>query len=447
MDSSINQYWDQTLSMIRTSQYFDESTLTWISKTSLFKIENGKAYLTYRNIIASNLIKDNLSLFEDTLSQIWGSTLQIELISQREMEQMMPDEALKIRTNKLVDRPFDKAYTFDSFVSGPSNQEALAACRLVTRENRFNPLLIYGSSGLGKTHMLNAVGNYLAVHRPECKVNYFYAGDLVSLMLEAMRSKNPSSNAVDVVKAQLIDCDFFLVDDIQNLRSASCQEVFFTVFNELIRLNKQIILTSDVHPSEIPTLTKRLISRFQSGLTVSIKKPGTETAKLILKKKLDGHEQVQPIDEDVLDFLAVSYSHDVRALEGVLNRLLFNATLFDPPSITMEFSMGVLRDEPAVAPTEELSPKTVKKAVIRHYGLSYQDLEGKSRQKKIVQARQICIYLMRDLLGISYSAIGKEIGGRDHTTISSSCSRVRKLIDSDPAWKEAVDTLRKKISG
>lgn len=447
MESSTKQYWEQTLSLLRTSHYFDDSTMTWIEKTSLFKIEDSKAYVTYRNIIASNLVRDNLELFEDTLSEIWGSPLKIVLISQKEMEQMMPDEALKIRANNLLCRGFDAAYTFDSFVQGPSNQEALTACKMIVKGSRFNPLLIYGSSGLGKTHMLNAVGNALTSSRPDCRVNYVYAGDLVSLLLDAMRNKNASSNAVEVIKRQLLDCDFFLVDDVQNLRSAGCQEVFFTVFNELIRLNKQIIMTSDTHPSEIPTLTKRLISRFQSGLTVSIKKPGAETAKLILKKKIEGHEDIFPIEEDVLDFLAVSYSDDVRALEGVLNRLIFNATIFNPPTISMEFTMGILRDEPAVSPTEEITPKSIKKTVIAHYGLSYQDLEGKSRQKKIVQARQICIYLMRDLLSLSYTAIGKEMGGRDHTTISTSCSRVRKMMEKEADWKEAVESLHRKIAG
>ncbi len=450
MDSSMKQYWTQALELIRSSHYFKDDVMTWIEKSELFKIEGGKAFIAFRNIIASDLIKNNLELFEDTLSELWGSPLEITLITRREMEQMMPEEALKIKTNDMLCHGFDPMYTFDSFVQGPSNQEALAACKAVTRPGNFlslNPLLIYGSSGLGKTHMLNAVGNYLRSERPECKVNYVYAGDLVGLLVEAMRTRNGSGNAVDAIKEQLLDCDYFLVDDVQNLRSASCQEVFFTVFNELIRLKKQIILTSDTHPSEIPTLTKRLISRFSSGLIVNIAKPGAETAKLILKKKIEGGEDTQPVDDDVLSFLAVSYSDDVRALEGVLNRLLFNATLFNPPTISMEFAMGVLKDEPMLNGADELNPKAIKKAVIRYYGLSYQDLEGKSRQKKIVQARQICIYLMRDLLSLPYAAIGKEVGGRDHTTISTSCSKVRKMMEKDSTWKDAVETLKRKITG
>lgn len=448
MDSSLKQYWSQTLDLISKSGFFDSGTMTWVEKSSLFKIEGGKAYVTCRTIIASNLIKDNLQLFEDTLSEIWGSSLSIVMISQKEMEEMMPEEALKQKTNRLIRREFDSAYTFDSFVRGPSNQEALAACQAVCvprTYGMFNPLLIYGNSGLGKTHILNSIGNELAQSRPGSKVVYLYAGDLVSLLLEAMRTKNKGGNTVETIKECLLDCDYFLVDDIQNLRSASCQEVFFTIFNELIHQKKQIILTSDTHPSEIPTLTKRLISRFSSGLIVNISKPGAETAKRILMKKIEGHEDVIDIDQDVLDFLARSYSEDVRALEGVLNRLIFNATLFNPPTISMNFAMGVLKDEPVLAQPEELDPKSIKKAVTIFYGLSYQDLEGKSRQKKITQARQICIYLMREMLNLPYASIGQQMGGRDHTTISSSCSRARKMIAADPVWKDAVEAIKRRI--
>lgn len=448
MESPVKQYWEQTLSLLRTSEYFDGMAMSWIEKSDLFKIEGGVAYVSYRSVLANNLLQENKALFEETLSSVWGSSLDIQIISQKEMEQMMPEESLKYKARNMIGHEFNSVFTFDSFVQGPSNQEALVACKMIAQgQSLFNPLLIYGNSGLGKTHILNAMGNYITHERPGCKVNYMYAGDLVSLLLEAMRTKSTSFSAVDVIKEQLLDCDYFFIDDIQNLRNNSCQEVFFTVFNELIRRNKQIILTSDTHPQDIPTLTKRLTSRFQSGLIVSIRKPETETAKLILKKKIAGREDVFPVDDDVLDFLAVSYSDDVRALEGVLNRLIFSATLFNPETISMSFTLGILKDEPAVVKTEEISAKTIKKTVINYYGLSYQDLEGKSRQRKIAQARQICIYLMRDILNLPYAAIGREMGGRDHTTISSSCSKVRKRIEKEADWKEAVDTLKRKITG
>ncbi len=448
MDSSLSHYWQKTIDLLKRSDYFDNGTITWIEKTSLFKIMNNLAYVSCRSSIAATIIDEHQQLFEDTLSEVYGEPLQITLTSSREMDEER-SEVLHQKAKQALGRKFDPRYTFDSFVKGPSNQEALAASMAVCNPKTFlhlNPLLIYGSSGLGKTHILNAIGNTLTQDKGEGRVLYFYAGDLVSLLLEAMRTKSGNNNSVEMIKECLLDCDYFLVDDIQNLRSASCQEVFFSVFNELIYQNKQIILTSDTHPSEIAVLTKRLISRFSSGLIVNISKPGTQTAKQILQKKIAGYESIFEIEDEVLDFLSVSYSEDIRTLEGILNRLIFNATLFNPSSITMDFALEVLKDEPTIIqPKQKLDGKSIKKAIANYYGLAYQDLEGKSRQKKITQARQVCIYLMREMLGLSFGMIGEQLGGRDHTTISSSYARAKKMIQGDETWKEAVESLKKKI--
>lgn len=450
MDDSVSQYWQKTIDLLKQSGYFDNGTITWIEKASLFKILDNLAYVSCRSAIALQIIDEHQKLFEDTLSEVYGQPLKIKKMPTQDLDELIPDPVLQQKAKQALGRKFNSQYTFDSFVKGPSNQEALAAAMAICNANSFlplNPLLIYGSSGLGKTHLLNAIGNLLSNQQEKGKVLYFYAGDLVSLLLDAMRSKAGTRNGVEIIKEYLLDCDYFLVDDIQNLRSASCQEVFFSVFNELIYQNKQIILTSDIHPSEIPTLTKRLISRFSSGLIVNISKPGVDTAKRILQKKIVGYESIFEIEDEVLDFLSVSYSEDIRTLEGALNRLIFNATLFNPSSITMDFALGVFKDEPTlIQPKKELDGRSIKKAVAAYYGLAYQDLEGKSRQKKITQARQVCIYLMRDMLKLSFTLIGEQLGGRDHTTISASCSRAKKMIQTDSAWKEAVEILKKKIN-
>lgn len=449
MDSANSENWRAVLALLRQSESFDEGTMKWLESTSLFKIESGRAFVSYRSRIACSLLQEHQELFESTLGEVWGSPLKITLISQHEMEEMLPDEALRQKTSRIIGQGFDDAYTFDSFVQGPSNREALSACRAVCQPQSFlslNPLLIYGNSGLGKTHMLNALGNELKSTHPERKVIYLYAGDLVSLLIEAMRAKNTSANAVEEIKEQLLDCDYFLIDDIQNLRSASCQEVFFTIFNELIRRKKQIVITSDTHPSKISALTKRLISRFSSGLIVCISKPEAQTAVLILKKKMTGKEDILPIDDDVLEYLAMGYSDDVRALEGALNRLIFSATIYHAPKVTMEFALSALRDEPFAARQNEITPAGIKNLVAASYGLSMIELEGKSRQKKLTQARQICMYLMREMTDLSYTAIGHEMGGRDHTTVSSSCSRVRQMMKKETDWKNAVENLKQKLT-
>ena len=437
--------WNETLQKIQESNYFDSHTFnSWISKTTLFKIEDNIAYVAYRSTITFSILKKQKEkeLFESTLSEVWGDTLTIQFIHQREMEKMMPEEVVKQRTNVLLENKFNPSYTFENFVEGNSNAEAYAACLACctqTTSHPFNPLMLYGNSGLGKTHLLHAMGNYLAKEHPECKVIYMYSGDLVSLLIEAMKTKNVHGNTVERVKEQLLDCDYFLIDDIQNLQQhSSSQEIFFTVYNQLIQKNTQIIITSDMHPSEI----SGLISRFVSGLTISISKPEFETSKAILKKKIEGREESVNMSEDVIDYLAGKYSNDVRNLEGTLNRLIFNATLFNPDVIDMDFTRKVLVKEPIVSQSDELTIKKIKKAVTRFYGLSYKDLEGKCRQKFIANARHICVYLSRDLLHKSYVSIGQELGGRDHTTISSSYERAKKLIQKDEAFKTAVEKIR-----
>ena len=441
---SYTSIWNETLQKIQESNYFDSHTFnSWISKTTLFKIEDNIAYVAYRSTITFSILKKQKEkeLFESTLSEVWGDTLTIQFIHQREMEKMMPEEVVKQRTNK-----FNPSYTFENFVEGNSNAEAYAACLACctqTTSHLFNPLMLYGNSGLGKTHLLHAMGNYLAKEHPECKVIYMYSGDLVSLLIEAMKTKNVHGNTVERVKEQLLDCDYFLIDDIQNLQQhSSSQEIFFTVYNQLIQKNTQIIITSDMHPSEISGLQSRLISRFVSGLTISISKPEFETSKAILKKKIEGREESVNMSEDVIDYLAGKYSNDVRNLEGTLNRLIFNATLFNPDVIDMDFARKVLIKEPIVSQSDELTIKKIKKAVTRFYGLSYKDLEGKCRQKFIANARHLCVYLSRDLLHKSYVSIGQELGGRDHTTISSSYERAKKLIQKDEAFKTAVEKIR-----
>ena len=437
--------WNETLQKIQESNYFDSHTFnSWISKTTLFKIEDNIAYVAYRSTITFSILKKQKEkeLFESTLSEVWGDTLTIQFIHQREMEKMMPEEVVKQRTNVLLENKFNPSYTFENFVEGNAYAACLACCTQTT-SHPFNPLMLYGNSGLGKTHLLHAMGNYLAKEHPECKVIYMYSGDLVSLLIEAMKTKNVHGNTVERVKEQLLDCDYFLIDDIQNLQQhSSSQEIFFTVYNQLIQKNTQIIITSDMHPSEISGLQSRLISRFVSGLTISISKPEFETSKAILKKKIEGREESVNMSEDVIDYLAGKYSNDVRNLEGTLNRLIFNATLFNPDVIDMDFTRKVLVKEPIVSQSDELTIKKIKKAVTRFYGLSYKDLEGKCRQKFIANARHICVYLSRVLLHKSYVSIGQELGGRDHTTISSSYERAKKLIQKDEAFKTAVEKIR-----
>ncbi len=447
-DSMYDSLWKDTLDAVKISGYFPEDTFqSWVVKTSLFKIDESTAYVAYHTLITQRIISkpEVQELFEDTLSELYGAQLKIQYISQKEKEHMMPEVAVQERTQKLLKTQFHPLYTFENFVEGNSNAEAYAACLSCCTQNThmFNPIMLYGNSGLGKTHLLHAIGNYLKKEKPEAKVFYVYSGDLVTILIDAMKTKNIHGNTVDQVKSQLIDNDYFLIDDIQNLKQSSSQEIFFTVYNELIAKNAQIVMTSDMHPTEIQDLQARLVSRFNSGLTINITKPELDTSKAILRKKIEVLDKVYPISEDVFDFLAKTFSSDVRSLESNLSKLIFNATLMKPDVIDLPFAQQVLEKVPVVMDVdEEVTLKKIKKAVTRFYGLSYKDIEGKSRQKNIMNARHVFVYLSRELLKKPYVAIGQELGNRDHTTIKSSYTRAQKLLKSDPAFQMAISKVK-----
>lgn len=445
---SMEALWNQVLDRIRQSGYFAESTFnSWIARTSLHKIDGPTAYVICRYKITKDVMENEKALFQETLSEVWGSSVDIQYLDPREAESLNPQTEFAARTSQLLVPKFNPEYTFDAFVEGGSNAEAYAACLATCNQAKpiFNPLMLFGNSGLGKTHLLHAVGNYLKEEAPQKKVVYLYSGDLVTLLIEAMKTKSKSGSAVEDAKARLLDCDYFLIDDIQNLKNQASQEVFFSVYNKLIDQDSQIIITSDIHPTDLSGLERRLVSRFTQGLSINIGKPEFETAKAILKKKLEGREELCAISEEVIDYLARQYSNDVRHLEGSLNKLLFRATVFNPPVIDIAFAKEALHTEEQDLEVRELDIKGIKKAVTRFYGLTYKDLEGKSRQKRIATARHLCVYLARDLLHMPYAQIGSELGNRDHTTISASYTKAQELYKKDSQFAEAVLKIREKL--
>ena len=458
MDQNYEDLWTSTLDLLEKSQYFSSEDMSWVYRSSLFYVQDDQAYVCYQTSITRSLLKDHQETIEDTLSDVWGQPLHVEFFSLRDKKQLMDSglmttpaatQTVKKEPNPLLTYSFNPSYTFDSFVEGSSNNAAYAACVAAATRNTLgsmNPLMLYGRSGLGKTHLLHAVGNFLRQEKPRTRIIYTSAMDFVSMLIRAMRTKTPNGNTVDQVTSQMLDCDVFLLDDIQYLKNQTSQEIFFEIYNKLISQGTQIIITSDIHPSNLSNLADRLISRFSSGLILSINKPGFETSKAILKKKIEGKEDEAQISDEVLDFLAMRFSKDVRDLEGSLNRVIFAATIYNPPVIDLNFATSVLQNDPQQGDEdEELSMDTIKKAVAHFYGLTPKDLNGKSRQKKIAQARHICVYLVREMLHKPYAYIGSDLGNRDHKTIASSYERASHLIQSDPLFKQAVESIQSRL--
>ena len=306
----------------------------------------------------------------------------------------------------------------------------------------YNPLFIYGNSGLGKTHLIHSIANYVKEIRPEDKVLYIYSEDFVTLIIESMKNKT-----VEEVKQKICSYDYVMIDDIQRLRQSTSQEVFFNLYNKLVGDNKQIVITSDIHPTELKGIENRLISRFSQGLTVSVGSPEFETAKAILLKKIEGRRESEIlIQDEVLDFLATRFSSDVRKLEGSLNELFFKAVLYNPEIIDLDFAKEVFKENPVVAVVENtLNAQRIKSVVCEYYGLSVGQLESKSRTKNIANARHIAVYLCRKHLHMPFVKIGFEFGNRDHSTIMSSYEKMVKLLKDNETFQQAVFQLETKL--
>jgi len=316
-------------------------------------------------------------------------------------------------------------YTFDSFVSGDSNQLAYA-CALAVAETpayKYNPLFIYGGSGLGKTHLLQAIGHYISTYYPHLRIRYIDAHQMVDDFTNSIRSKD-----MDSFRRRYRENDVLLVDDIQALiAKKETQEEFFRTFKILHDGHKQIVLTSDRPPYELETLHERLISRFNHGMIADINPPELETRVAILKRKVEAEPGI-PVSEEVLTLIAERASGNVRELEGALIRVRAFAALKAPHRVIFEDAREVLKGMFPERTVRQISIQTIQNEVCRYFNLSKDDLLGNKRQQNIVLPRQIAMYLSRELTELSLPRIGAEFGGKDHTTVIHANSKITKLL-------------------
>lgn len=434
----LEQIWQKTLQLINESAHFDDAVFNaWYKEDShLFDIEDDFATIVVPYKINKQIMMDSIDLIQQKLSDVLDMKVSCQILLKSEVDMLQPSSVVKRRNEILFEDKVKKEYTFDSFVVGKNNREAHAAALSVCYyPGKFNnPLFIFGNSGLGKTHLLHAIGNYVKANRPEEKVLYIYSEDFVTLLIEAMKNKT-----VEDVKEMICSVDYLLIDDIQRLKQSTSQEIFFNMYNKLISDNKQIVIISDIHPTELKGIENRLISRFSSGLSVSVGSPEFETAKAILQKKMEGRSDEIMIDDEVLDFLATRFASDVRKLEGTLNELFFKAILYNPERIDITFAKEIFKENPIVVKQEdELTPKRIKNAVCEYYGLTRTQIESKSRTKNIANARHIAIYLCRTHLEMPFAKIGFEFGNRDHSTIMSSYEKMMKLLKEKETFQQAV---------
>ena len=341
--------------------------------------------------------------------------------------------------------PVNKNFTFDSFVVGSSNKFVYAAAKSVAEHpgESFNPLFIYGESGLGKTHLVQALANYIAQKSPEKRVLYTTCENFLNEFIDSMISGKISSRDPGArFRLHYRNVDILMIDDIQFLaKKPGVQEEFFHTFNELSSQNKQIVLTSDRPPKEIATLEERLRTRFEGGLIADIQPPDLETKIAILKRK--ALERKCPMPDDVLEFLANDSGHDVRTLEGRLTKVLFASKLHEEP-ISLGLAKLALSESVSESGTssEEITPDVIISSVCGYYKYKREDILGKGKKADLVKARQICAYLMCEMLSLPLISIGNVMGGRDHTTIMYSRDKIEELIRLNEKIAKEVDDIK-----
>ncbi|MBQ8374412.1 MAG: chromosomal replication initiator protein DnaA [Clostridia bacterium] len=332
--------------------------------------------------------------------------------------------------------PINKNYTFDSFVAGAGSKLVYEAAKTVAENPGaiFNPLFIYGESGLGKTHLMHAIANYLAIHAPEKKVLYTTCDNFLNEFIDSLSQKNSAR-----FRMRYRNVDVLMIDDIQFLKDKkTTQEEFFHTFNELSSQNKQIVLTSDKHPKEIATLEERLRTRFAGGMIADIQPPELETKIAILKRK--AMDRKCHIPDDVLEFLAKDSGHDVRTLEGRLTKVIFASKLHEEP-ITLHLAKLALNESVSESDEkEEITPETILSTVCHYFKQKKEEILGKGKKADLVKARQICAYLMCEMLSLPLVSIGNILGGRDHTTIMYARDKMEELVRlNDRIAKEVND--------
>ena len=335
----------------------------------------------------------------------------------------------------------DPHYTFETFVEAKSNQLGKAAAmQVATNPGRaYNPLLLYGGTGLGKTHLMHAAGNLMREHNPDFKVLYLRSEQFVGSMIEALRAKS-----MDEFKRRFRSVDALLIDDIQFFAGKdTTQEEFFHTFNALFESKQQIILTCDRYPKEVDKLEPRLKSRLGWGLSVAIEPPDFETRAAILLAK--AHEKGVAVDESVAMLLAKRIRSNVRDLEGALNTLAARANFYGKP-ITADFAEETLRDLLATH-AQAITVPNIQKITAEYFNVRLQDLLSKRRVRSLARPRQIAMALSKELTGHSLPEIGEAFGGRDHTTVMHACKTIRKFVETDPRMRQDWEQLIRTLTG
>jgi chromosomal replication initiator protein len=416
----------------------------WFKPVKLSQVKDQQVVLDIPNRFFKDWIEDNYpDLIAETIGGMLGYpvTVRYRIVEKIDPDLKKKDMRLENRRQKLASRGIylNPKYTFENFVPGSSNQFALAAAQKVSESpgRAYNPFFIYGGVGLGKTHLITAIGNAVIDKNPEITVIYVSAEQFTNEVVSAIRHEKMGE-----LKAKYRNIDLLLLDDIHFIANKTqTQEEFFHTFNAIYERQKQIVISSDRPPKEIGAVTDRLRSRFSMGLIADIQPPELETKLAILQKKAE-MEKIS-IPEDVAYYLASKVKSNIRELEGCLIRLGAQGSLTGRP-INIDMAKNILQD---LIEDEEKPVTTdqIQKIVSEHFGLKISDMKAKKRTKEVALPRQIAMYLSKKLTNLSLSDIGKNFGGKDHATVIYACKQIEDKKSKDEVFHRMVETLSRKI--
>ena len=427
---------------------------TWFNNISLFNIQNNKITIKVPMDIHKKILGNNYySLIEDAFMSLTGINYDINFVLEDEIEESSPVDKLGDINNQKENEWESNLipnYTFDNFVVGDTNRFAKTAAIAVTEQpgKIYNPLFIYGKSGLGKTHLMHAIGNQIMATSNK-KVLYTTSDMFMNDFTGIAKTSADDNNLeyANEFKEKYRNVDVLIIDDIQYLVGAEkTQQEFFHTFNSLHQANKQIIISSDRSPDDLKKLEERLRSRFTWGLPVDIYPPDFDLRCRILKNKIKNLDIANMIDEDVIEYIANACDNDVRYLEGAITRLVAYAAMTIPQRINMEFATEALKDYITKNIYSSGDIPSIQQAVCEYYKITVDEIKSKKRSNKIAYPRQIAMYLARMLTDESFPRIGLEFGGRDHSTVIHACDKIESDLKTNEQLKEDIKNIKSSIT-
>ena len=455
MQSLVNK-WNEILNYVKEEYDVQEVSFnSWLKPLEIFNIEGNTLYLLFKNNessdkMAINFIAKRYTLpIKTAIAEIIGEEYEISFISPKEANEInsannVAEEA-SVKSINSSNLTVNAKYTFDNFVVGRNNRFAQTAALAVAESpgESYNPLYIYGGPGLGKTHLMQAIGNFIQLQNPNTKILYVTSEEFTNEVIENLTARG-NTTAMQRVRDKYRSVDVLMVYDIQFIiGKEATQEEFFHTFNVLHALGKQVVISSDKPPKDMETLDDRFRSRFDMGLMADIGYPDYETRMAILNKKIE--EKKFDLNDEVRKYIAENIKSNIREIEGALNKLIAFSHLQNQ-EITMEIAERELQNFISPNQKREITAQLIIEVVAEHFNITVDQMASKNRSASLVRPRQIAMYLCNTLTDDSLQAIGLLLGGRDHSTIIHGANKISDDMEKDDNIKNAVETIKKKIN-